>query len=199
MPFTFIKKSITIQSIILSVCTSLILITPSYSQATVPAIPYNNCTQLGKHLVKVHYSKAPESNSNFSYTLPFSYCTTYPTPLLRAIFAINKISRSTNAVPAIATGLFIPLRTRINLPSTCNWANSYGINFNKDFYIQEFSNLRTIVKFCRPIASAGIGEDARVRNVIEKTLKEQSKAKVVIIDVNNNCYGDMSGLNLCKK
>jgi hypothetical protein len=56
------------------------------------------------------------------------------------------------------------------------------------------------VKFCRASASPGIGADARITSDITATLKQFSDVKkVVILNYNGDCFGDMSGQNLCLK
>ena len=54
------------------------------------------------------------------------------------------------------------------------------------------------LQFCRQTASPGIGADARIKAEIEKTLTQFSNiTKVVILLNNGQCFGDMSGADLC--
>ncbi|MFB2917206.1 MULTISPECIES: hypothetical protein [Aerosakkonema] len=54
------------------------------------------------------------------------------------------------------------------------------------------------LKFCKTIPSAGIGDDARVKSSVEATLKQFSTVKsVIILTKEGDCFGDMSGENLC--
>jgi hypothetical protein len=50
------------------------------------------------------------------------------------------------------------------------------------------------------ISSAGTGDDARITMEIRKTLLQFSSVqKVVILTKSGNCFGDMSGQNMCLK
>jgi hypothetical protein len=54
------------------------------------------------------------------------------------------------------------------------------------------------LQFCREVVSAGIGDDARAKSSLEATLKQFTTVEtVVILDSRGNCFGDMSGENLC--
>jgi hypothetical protein len=56
------------------------------------------------------------------------------------------------------------------------------------------------VKFCRPTVSPGEGTDARVLAEMRTTLLQfPTITKVAILDVRGQCFGDLSGLNLCLK
>lgn len=57
-----------------------------------------------------------------------------------------------------------------------------------------------MLKFCRSVVSAGIGDDARIKSSLTATLKQFSSIRsVILLDRNGNCLGDMSGENRCLK
>ncbi|MGV2829589.1 GerMN domain-containing protein [Myxosarcina sp. GI1(2024)] len=54
------------------------------------------------------------------------------------------------------------------------------------------------LQFCRTVPTAGIGDDARIKTAIEKTLTQfPTIEKVIILNRNGNCFKDLSGKNLC--
>lgn len=56
------------------------------------------------------------------------------------------------------------------------------------------------LQFCRAVPSAGVGQDARMTEAIEKTLKQFSTVdSVTILNQYGNCFKDLSGRNLCLK
>ncbi|MBE9212278.1 GerMN domain-containing protein [Plectonema cf. radiosum LEGE 06105] len=67
----------------------------------------------------------------------------------------------------------------------------------QDFQISINSGV-AILQFCRNVPTAGIGDDARIKTAINKTLAQFSTVnQVVILDKNGNCFKDASGRNLC--
>ena len=93
-------------------------------------------------------------------------------------------------------GLFSQLHYNINGPSDCSGQNYIG---GSDFLLNINSGKATI-RFCRMISSAGTGDDARITMEIRKTLLQFSSVqKVVILTKSGNCFGDMSGMNMCLK
>ena len=57
---------------------------------------------------------------------------------------------------------------------------------------------RATVRFCTPIRSAGIGQDARVRSSIEATLLQFSTIqRVRLLTEDGHCLFDMSGEDRC--
>ncbi|MBI2357231.1 GerMN domain-containing protein [Candidatus Dojkabacteria bacterium] len=56
------------------------------------------------------------------------------------------------------------------------------------------------ITFCRDVNSSGVGTDGRITSTVTATLNQFSTVdKVIILDSNGNCFGDMSGLNNCLK
>ncbi len=54
------------------------------------------------------------------------------------------------------------------------------------------------LQFCRPTTAPGIGADARITAEITRTLTQFATiTKVVILNRNGDCFGDLSGLNRC--
>jgi hypothetical protein len=134
--------------------------------------------------VKVFFSKNPESNNDFNFTVP--------------------VTRSTNRVdvgaysleqllagPSVAeqgTGLFTPLK--VSGSSNCG---------SKEFTLTIDSAKKATLKFCKTVESSGVGVDARITKSVNDTLKQfPSITKVVILTKDDNCFGDQSGQNLCK-
>jgi hypothetical protein len=69
----------------------------------------------------------------------------------------------------------------------------------KDFTLTIDKKVATL-KFCKLVVTNGIGTDARITNQIEKTLKQfDTIEKIVILTSNGSCFGDLSGLDVCKK
>ncbi|MBV6623216.1 MAG: GerMN domain-containing protein [Rivularia sp. (in: Bacteria)] len=57
-----------------------------------------------------------------------------------------------------------------------------------------------LLRFCRDVPTGGVGDDARIKTAINKTLKQfPTVNKVVILNNNGDCFKDASGKNLCFK
>ncbi|MBD2018809.1 hypothetical protein H6F43_01245 [Leptolyngbya sp. FACHB-36] len=70
-------------------------------------------------------------------------------------------------------------------------------NCGKDFTLAITSGLARL-QFCKQVASAGVGDDARAISSVNATLKQFPAIRsIVILDQNGNCLGDMSGQNRC--
>ena len=88
--------------------------------------------------------------------------------------------------------LLARLFTPIKLTGTSNCSG-------KDFSLSiDQTTKKATLKFCKLVTSAGIGDDARIKNTITKTLTQFSTVTtVVILDRGGNCMGDESGMNAC--
>lgn len=142
-------------------------------------------TTIVQNSAKIYFSKNPESNNNFTYVVPVSR-TTKRIDLAR--FSIEQLIIGPSGDEK-AQGLFTPLI--LTGASICSGA---------DFTLELGTDGTTTVKFCKQVTSNGIGDDARVKSTLEATLKQFTTIKkVIILDKNENCFGDQSGLNQCKQ
>lgn len=133
--------------------------------------------------LKVFFSKNPESMNDFTYTQIVIRSTDRKDV---GAFAVEQLISGPTESEAF-TGLVTPLK----LSGESNCAG-------KDFGLNIVNKVATL-KFCKLIKSSGIGDDARVKSVINETLKQFSTIeKVVILSKDNICFGDESGLDLCK-
>lgn len=142
-------------------------------------------TSTSQATVKVFFSKNPESNNDFAYDISVSR-TTNRTDV--GAFTIEQLIAGPSSTEQ-AQNLFSPLK--LTGASNCG---------TKDFTLSIDSAKKATLKFCKNVDSAGVGTDARVTNTINDTLKQfPTITKVVILTKDDNCFGDMSGQNLCKK
>jgi hypothetical protein len=133
--------------------------------------------------LKVFFSKNPESNNNFSFTQVATRTTDRKDT---AAFVIEQLIAGPTADES-AAGLATPLRLSGN--SNCG---------EKDFSLDITSKVATL-RFCKQIVANGIGDDGRIKSVITETLKQFTNIEIVIILTKDNlCFGDLSGLDICK-
>lgn len=147
--------------------------------------------------IKVFFSKSPDSLNNFNAVFPVDR--TSPT-IAVATYSIQLLI----AGPTLSerqAGLFTELNTILSGPSNCSAPLPVG---GPDFTL--VLNMKgkmpqegtATLQFCRDIASAGIGADARVQAEINATLKQFSNIKnVVILTKDGHCFGDESGKDRC--
>jgi hypothetical protein len=134
--------------------------------------------------VFVFFSKKPESDNNFAFTVPANRSTNRSDV---AAFAIENLITGPTAQET-SQGLFTPLK--LNGDSNCG---------GKDFNINIDGSQKGTIKFCKNIQTAGVGDDARIKTTVEAALKQFSTiTKVVILTKDDNCFGDQSGQNQCK-
>lgn len=136
--------------------------------------------------VKVHYSKDPESNEDFSYAF-YVIKNTKRTDV--GTYVIEQ-SIAGPTEPAKSTyNLFTPIK--LSGDSNCS-GKDFSLNIDQD-------TKKATLKFCRTVTSGGVGDDARVTSVINYDLKQfPTVEKVVILTKDDHCFGDMSGKDLCK-
>jgi hypothetical protein len=173
------------------------------SQAQFTFLPNLSCILQGKQSITTRYSKNPESYNDFTFTVKEKFCFNFfATKLEKLSSSLNKVMRSSNGIINSGSGNFTPIKLDIVTPSNCPIAPTLSSNFNKDFKIKIESvgkSQRIGVKFCRTLSSSGIGDDARVKSVINAITKDYYPgSQLVLLDKNQDCVGDMSGLNLCK-
>ncbi|MCT7951084.1 hypothetical protein NG798_14895 [Ancylothrix sp. C2] len=161
---------------------SLVNTYPIQAGTTSPLNPPQKISQ-SQAKVKVFFPKLPNSNNNLNYVEPVWRTTTSRSV---AEFAIQQLIAGPNSSEK-SKGLIAPLKLQGN--SNCG----------KDFTISIIQGVARL-KFCRPVLSAGIGDDARMKSSIEATLKQFPTVKSTIITTHKgDCLGDMSGENFCLK
>jgi hypothetical protein len=132
--------------------------------------------------VKIYFSKSPQSYNDFDYSEGLDRKSSR---IDIGTFTIEELIKGPSTNEQISD-YFTPLR--LNGDTNCG----------KDFTLNIKDKIATL-KFCRNIETAGIGDDARITTSISKTLKQFSTIeKVIILTKDDNCFGDMSGLNNCK-
>ncbi|WP_293094112.1 hypothetical protein [Moorena sp. SIO3I6] len=133
--------------------------------------------------VKVFLPKQPQSNEDFRYVEP-------------VVRSTNSRAVATFAIEQLIIGP-TTAETKIGFTEALKLKGSS--NCGKDFTLSIAAETATL-KFCRAIPSPGVGYDARATSAIQSTLKQFSTIKsVVILNKDGNCFGDLSGENLCLK
>jgi hypothetical protein len=136
-----------------------------------------------EQVVSVFFSKSPESDADFSLVLPVSRVS--PTSGV-ARFALNQLIAGPSPDER-AAGYFSELGSMLQGDSWCDG----------DFWLSLVDGVLT-VQFCRVVASAGVGQDARARSQLEATLRQFSTIRDVrLLTREGDCLFDMSGRNLC--
>lgn len=168
--------------------------------ATVPATPATSPTAtLTGYPVKVYFSKTPDSENSFNAAFPVNRVSptaqaeTYSVQLLIA-----------GPTPEERTeGYYSELNSLFSGPSQCPSLGPVG---GPDFTLTLNTKGSTAeqgtatLKFCRATLSPGIGADARVLANLRATLLQFATIKkVVILNVQGNCFGDQTTQNLCLK
>jgi hypothetical protein len=153
---------------------------------TMPAqasIQTTAAAQDGSRQVQVFFSKRPESDADFSAVYPVTRLSPdagVATAALRALIA--------GPTPAEASeGYFSEIGGMLVGPSDCG----------ADFTIRIEGGVTT-VRFCRPVSSAGIGQDARAQSALQATLLQfPTVQRVRLLTPEGDCLFDMSGENRC--
>lgn len=153
---------------------------------TMPARASIQTTAVARHggrEVQVFFSKRPESDADFSAVYPVTRISPdagVATAALRALIA--------GPTPAEAgEGYFSEIGAMLVGPSDCG----------ADFTIRIEGGVAT-VRFCRPVTSAGIGQDARAQSALKATLLQfPTVQRVRLLTPEGDCLFDMSGENRC--
>jgi hypothetical protein len=141
---------------------------------------------ISSKLIKVFFPKNPESYNDFSYSSPVYRC--QPLSQNKYSYAMNQLTRGLRAGD-ISGGLFYAIKINMRATSLCPT--------NSNYRITKFDSI-LLIRFCKPIISNGVGDDARIINTVNQTMKQFSEIKkVVLLDQNWHCVGDMSGLDKC--
>jgi hypothetical protein len=148
---------------------------------TIPEKPIPQNSELA---ISVFYSKAPENELDFTAVVEQKRTTT------RAdleTFALEEIMKGPSS-PEKTQGAQNPIA--LSGSSNCS---------DKDFSL-DITLKKATMKFCKTVVSNGIGDDARIKTVIEKTLSQfDTIDSVLILTKDGSCFGDQSGQNSCKK
>lgn len=149
--------------------------------ATNPPVQNNDRQTL---TLAVYFSKDPESLNDFTYTQAVTRSSNRAD---MGTYTIEQlIAGPTSAETSM--GLFSPLKGKLQGDSNCS---------GKDFSLT-VSDRTARLKFCRAVASAGIGDDARITSTVSRTLRQFSSVDtVVILTRDGNCFDDQSGENHC--
>lgn len=149
--------------------------------------------------IKVYFSRFPDSENNFNAVFPVER--TSPT-IAVGTFAIQLLIAG--PTPSERNkGYFSELNSVLTGPSSCSAPYATGgpdftLTLNKKGSVDEQGT--ATLRFCRTIVSPGIGTDARIQAEINATLKQFSSIKkVVILNKDGHCFGDMSGQDRCLK
>jgi hypothetical protein len=142
----------------------------------------NLCLGKQKQL-RVFFPKSPVSSNDFTKVEPVIRTTSRSDV---GSFALEQLIAGPTAAEQ-AKGFENPF-PKFQGNSNCN---------GKDFTLS-ISQQVGKVKFCRSVITAGIGQDVRIQNSIESTLKQFPTIKtVVLLDQKGDCFNDASGENLC--
>ncbi len=135
--------------------------------------------------VKVFFDKDPSSYDDPNIAVAVNRSTPRSDV---ATFAIEQLIAGPHTGTETTSGLFTPLH--LSGSSNCG---------GKDFTISvNDSTNKATIKFCKDIVTAGVLEDARIENVITKTLTQFTNIlTVAIVNKDGHCFGDESGLDLC--
>ncbi len=135
--------------------------------------------------VKVYFSKSPDSDDDPSKV--FAVSRTSPDSGV-ASFAVKELLKGPTEAEK-ANGYFTTVRL-CSGESNCN---------GQDFTLNVSDGVATL-RFCRTFDHLGVVADGQADNEIKATLKQfNSVEKIVILNNNDKCEFDLSGLELCRQ
>lgn len=143
--------------------------------------------------IKVYFSKHPDSDNSFTAVFPVAR--TAP-DLGVATFAVKQLIAGPTAAETHA-GYFTELSAAINRRdlSSCGGAD-FTISLNMRGRTPQPGT--ATLQFCRTLMLPGEGADARIGTELQATLTQfPTIKKAVILTKQGNCFGDLSGQNLC--
>lgn len=144
--------------------------------------------------VKVFFSKSPETDQDFSKVFPVNRVSP---DLNVATYTIKQLIAGPTTSEQ-GSGYYSSLKQMISGSSLCPSGEDFQLTLNKRGTRTEQGT--ATIKFCRQLASPGIGADARVQSEIEKSLTQfPTIQRVAILTQENHCFGDESGLDRCLK
>lgn len=149
--------------------------------------------------VKVFFSKTPDSENTMNAVFPVNRVS--PTQQVETFSVQLLIAGPTPEERA--QGYYSELNALFSGASQCPSLGPVG---GPDFTLTLNTKGTTAeqgtatLKFCRATSSPGEGADARVLAELRATLLQfPTIKKVVILDVQGHCFGDLSGQDLCLK
>lgn len=159
---------------------------PSASQSPAPNTPEPSGTAEPETFpVKVFFSKRPESDNDPGAT--FAVSRTSPDKGVGK-FAVSELIKGPSEAEK-SQGYFTAVRLRSG-ESNCN---------GQDFTLN-IENKTATLKFCRQFDHVGSVADGQAESELRATLRQFSSVeKVIILNRDNNCEFDLSGMNLCKQ
>lgn len=132
----------------------------------------------------MYFSKRPESDADFGAVRPVSRWVEGPAVATAAIAALIDGPTAEEQ----ASGYYSELGSMLRGESACG---------ERDFRIVIQDGLATLT-FCRDLASAGVGQDARVQSQLRATLEQfDTVHQVRLLDARGHCLFDQSGLDRC--
>lgn len=186
--------------LVLAACGSSTSIGGASPTATPAKSPVASPTPaLTGYSVKVFFSKTPDSENSFNAAFPVnrvsptSQVETYSVQLLIAGPTPEERSQ----------GYYSELNSLFSGQSQCPSLGPVGgpdftLTLNAKGTASEQGT--ATLRFCRATVSPGIGADARVLADLRATLLQFATIKkVVILNVQGNCFGDQTTQNLCLK
>jgi hypothetical protein len=187
-------SAFTLCAFLLSACSGNLL--SSVSAASI--VQASSARTAKSYPVKVFFSRWP-------YSVSTDFSAVYPVNRMSPTIAVGTFAlQLLIAGPTLSeqqAGLFTELNTMLSGPSNCSAPRPVGgpdftLTLNKKGKVTEPGT--ATVKFCRSLASPGIGADARVKAEITATLRQfRNIKKVVILTKDGHCFGDESGKDLC--
>ncbi len=134
--------------------------------------------------VRVFFSRRPDSERSASAVFPVARVA--PDRAV-ATAALTALIEGPNAAER-ADGYYSELGGALTGPSTCS---------GRDFRIAIEDGTAT-VRFCRAVASAGVGRDARLRSQVEATLRQFTTIRSVrLLGSDGRCLFDRSDQDRC--
>jgi hypothetical protein len=155
--------------------------TSSFAQTISELSPASADFVTAQRRIQVFFPKFPEAGNDFIRVVPVDR--TAPSSSV-ARYSIEQLIAGPTATEQ-RRGLAPAVRLR------------GASNCGSDFTIT-LRNGTARLQFCRPVMSAGVGEDARAISAINATLKQfPTVNRVVVLTDRGNCLGDQSGMNRC--
>lgn len=169
----------------------------SPTATTPPTASSSPTPALTGYPIKVFFSKTPDSENNFPAVFPVNRIS--PTKQVET-FSLQLLIAGPTPEERVA-GYYSELNSLFSGASQCPGVGPVG---GPDFTLTLNTKGTTAeqgtatLKFCRATLSPGIGADARVLATIQATLLQFSTIKkVVVLNVQGHCFGDLSGQDRC--
>jgi Sporulation and spore germination len=146
--------------------------------------------------VKVFFAKHPDTDENPVLVFPVLRTTTATTTSDKATFALNEILKGTTTDER-AQNYYSPFDGKLALQSVCPGEfRSFDLTLNHRGKIVEQGT--ATLQFCRRVDIAGDLEGPRMVAMVTSTLMQFSEIKkVVILNYQGNCFGDLRSDNAC--